>query len=49
MVSFGKLSICNPDLPERIQNEWEINTQIDWGNIHFNGRKGYSDYPFYNK
>ena len=29
MISFGKWAISNPDLPYRIKNDREINTQPD--------------------
>jgi N-ethylmaleimide reductase len=49
MISFGQLFIVNPDLAERIINNWPINTQLDkstfYGNA--NGPKGYVDYPLY--
>ncbi|KRX11008.1 hypothetical protein PPERSA_03066 [Pseudocohnilembus persalinus] len=47
LVSFGKLAISNPDLPERIRNEWPLNENIDWAHIFQGGATGYTDYPNY--
>lgn len=46
-ISFGKMSINNPDLPERIKNNWPINTNYDWSTFYTPGEKGYTDLPFY--
>jgi N-ethylmaleimide reductase len=47
MVSFAKLFISNPDLPERFAKnaplaEWDEDT------FYTPGPKGYTDYPKYN-
>ena len=47
LVTFGKLYLANPDLPERIKNGWELNTKFDFGTFFTPGEKGYTDYPFY--
>jgi len=44
LVSFGRLYMPNPDLVERIRNNWPFN---DWKEE--DGEKGYSDYEFYKK
>ena len=50
-ISFGQLFITNPDLAERIINNYECNSNFDkstfYGNA--NGPKGYTDYPIYKK
>ena len=47
LVTFGKLYLANPDLPERIKNGWELNTNWDYSTFFVPGEKGYIDYPFY--
>jgi N-ethylmaleimide reductase len=44
LVSFGKLYVSNPDLPERFEKDAEIN---EWNEDTFYtpGAKGYTDYP----
>ncbi len=46
LVAFGRHFIANPDLPERIRNNWPLN---DYLRDHFFGGSevGYTDYPFY--
>ncbi|EAR87547.1 FAD/FMN-binding family oxidoreductase (macronuclear) [Tetrahymena thermophila SB210] len=46
-VSFGKLSISNPDLPIRYQNNWPINYNYDVETFYKGGEKGYIDYETY--
>jgi N-ethylmaleimide reductase len=50
-ISFGRLYISNPDLAERIINNWEINNKWDfktfYGTQH--GPIGLVDYPFYSQ
>lgn len=45
LVSFGRLFIANPDLPERFAKQAELN---DWDQDTFytGGEDGYTDYPF---
>jgi len=47
LVTFGKLFIANPDLIERIENGWELNTKWDYATFYAGGEKGYIDYPLY--
>lgn len=49
LISFGKLSLGNPDLPERIKNEWPINKDIDLEILKQSGPLGYVDYSIYKK
>jgi len=47
LVSFAKLSITNPDLPERIANKWELNRTFDFATLFGGDAKGYTDWPTY--
>lgn len=47
-VSFGTLSIANPDLPERVLHGIEINRNVDRSTFFTQGPKGYTDYPLAN-
>lgn len=49
LVAFGKPFIANPDLVERMKNNWEINQNLDFNTFYTPGEKGYTDYPFYSK
>ncbi|UWR23235.1 alkene reductase [Sulfitobacter sp. S190] len=44
-VTFGRPFIANPDLPERIRRDAEMNTP-DQDTFYGGGREGYTDYPF---
>ncbi|KAI9018470.1 hypothetical protein CLU79DRAFT_847113 [Phycomyces nitens] len=46
LVAFGRTFIANPDLPERLKNDWPLN---DYNRSTFYGGSsvGYTDYPFY--
>lgn len=48
LVSFGKLFISNPDLPERFSNNWPT-TEWDRETFYTTGPKGYTDYPAFEK
>ena len=45
-VSFGTLSISNPDLPLRVLRNKEINQTADTKTWYYGGFKGYTDFPF---
>ena len=45
LISFGKLYIANPDLPERYKKNAKL-TEPDWSTIYGGGAHGYIDYPF---
>jgi 2,4-dienoyl-CoA reductase-like NADH-dependent reductase (Old Yellow Enzyme family) len=48
LISFGRLFISNPDLPQRIKNGWPLAAFDD--NTFYGGKeKGYTDYPFYSE
>ena len=44
LVSFGKLYISNPDLPERIKNKIPF-TELNFSTLYAKGPTGYTDYP----
>ena len=44
LVSFAKLFISNPDLPERFKNNWPL-AEWDEETFYVPGAKGYTDYP----
>lgn len=46
LVSFGRLFIGNPDLPERIKNGWAL-AEFDDSTLYGGNEKGYSDYGDY--
>jgi N-ethylmaleimide reductase len=47
LISFGKPFISNPDLVERMKNNWPINTNWEMKTFYSADGKGYIDYPFY--
>jgi len=42
------LALNNPDLVERVKNNWKLNTNYDYTTFIYGGEKGYTDYPNYN-
>lgn len=46
LIAFGRPFIANPDLPERIANDWPLNTP-DPSTMYGGTEKGYTDYPTY--
>lgn len=50
LVAFGRPYISNPDLVERLQNDWPLEPFDDMSFWYTPGSKGYTDYrPFKNK
>jgi N-ethylmaleimide reductase len=47
LISFGKLYISNPDLPERFEKD-AVLSEPDRATMYGGGREGYTDYPFRN-
>ena len=48
LIAFGRSFISNPDLVERIRNDWplaELAAMSDWYSPI--GEKGYTDFPAY--
>ncbi|WP_371871906.1 alkene reductase [Pontibacterium sinense] len=46
IFGFGRPFIANPDLPERIRNDWPLNA-VDPATMYGGTDKGYTDYPAY--
>lgn len=46
LFAFGRPFIANPDLPQRIKNQWPLN-QADASTMYGGTAVGYSDYPRY--
>jgi 2,4-dienoyl-CoA reductase-like NADH-dependent reductase (Old Yellow Enzyme family) len=46
LISFGRLFIANPDLVDRIRNDWPLN-KYHRPTFYTQGLDGYIDYPFY--
>lgn len=44
-ISFGRLFITNPDLPQRIADNLPLNVEQHPGTWYSQGREGYVDYP----
>lgn len=47
LISYGCLSIVNPDLPERYKNGWEYEQVKDYSTFFHGGPRGYTDFPTY--
>ena len=48
LISFGRLFLANPDLPQRFEVDAPLNT-ADPTTFYGGYEKGYTDYPFYEK
>ncbi|AEC19439.1 flavin oxidoreductase [Pusillimonas sp. T7-7] len=46
LVAFGRPFISNPDLVERLKNDWPL-TAPDHSTFYGGDRVGYIDYPVY--
>ena len=46
LVAFGRPFISNPDLVERLKNDWPL-TSFDPATFYGGGQEGYTDYPEY--
>lgn len=46
LVAFGRPFVANPDLVERMQNNWPL-AMPDQATLYSGGNHGYTDYPFY--
>ena len=44
LVSFGQLFLANPDLPERLRQDADLN-QPEPSTFYGGGVEGYTDYP----
>jgi len=47
MIAFGRPFITNPDLPERLQNNWPLTPSDDMSLWYSPGPVGYTDYAPY--
>ena len=47
LAAFGRPFITNPDLPERLKNDWPLNPFEDMSLWYTPGAKGYTDYKPY--
>ena len=47
MIAFGRPYISNPDLPQRLQNDWPLAPADDMTYWYTDGAQGYTDYPAY--
>jgi len=49
LVAFGRPFLNNPDLVERITNNWPLSDKLDFSLFYTPGEKGYTDYPVYSQ
>ncbi len=48
LAAFGEPFIANPDLPQRLKNDWPLN--VADRNLFYGGTEhGYTDYPVYSR
>lgn len=47
LAAFGRPYISNPDLVERLQNDWPLTPADDMTHWYTDGAKGYTDYQVY--
>lgn len=47
LVAFGRPFINNPDLVERMQNNWFLSETLNMDQFYTADEKGYTDYPLY--
>jgi len=47
LVAFGRPFINNPDLVERMKNDWPLSTDLRQELFYTEGTAGYTDYPIY--
>ncbi len=47
LVAFGRPFINNPDLVERLKNNWPLSKDLHQDLFYSADEKGYTDYPFY--
>lgn len=48
LAAFGRPFINNPDLVQRLANNWPLNQELKMDLFYTPGETGYTDYPFYN-
>ena len=47
LVAFGRPFINNPDLVERLENQWPLSETLNMDQFYTSDEKGYTDYPVY--
>jgi N-ethylmaleimide reductase len=47
VVAFGRPFINNPDLVDRLKNNWPLSQELDMDLFYSADEKGYTDYPFH--
>ena len=47
MIAFGRPFISNPDLVERIANDWPLASTAEIAGWYSHDAKGYTDFPAY--
>lgn len=47
LIAFGRPFINNPDLVERMENDWPLSQTLNMDLFYTPGEKGYTDYPNY--
>jgi N-ethylmaleimide reductase len=47
LIAFGRPFINNPDLVERMQNNWPLSEALNMDQFYTADEKGYTDYPGY--
>lgn len=47
LVGFGRPFVNNPDLVERLQNDWPLSTEFHADLLYSAEEKGYTDYPIH--
>ncbi len=47
LAAFGRPFIANPDLPERLKNNWPLTPFEDMSLWYTPGAEGYTDYNYY--
>ncbi len=47
LIGFGRQFINNPDLVERLENNWPLSETLDFDTFYSAGKEGFIDYPTY--
>jgi N-ethylmaleimide reductase len=47
LIAFGRPFINNPDLVERLKNDWALSKELNMDLFYSADEKGYTDYPIY--
>jgi len=48
LIAFGRPYIANPDLAERMKNDWPLN-EVNRDTMYGGSAEGYTDYPFWSE